>query len=328
MGNYMIEEYITKMIGLTFMRKGSAQALTKSLPQYLKGSFRFSLIEIEKQEFLLIEPLAEIGSTSQVIKFAEKIRQQTGVPTLIQFDSMDSVRRRTLISHRENFVVPDKQIYIPSLRMYLNEAGNILQLTGKEKLSPSSRLLLLYHLQKVSLEGIPFMDIAEMLDYSKKTISVVAAELQKFSICEVEPMDTRTKTLRFKEKGRDLWNKASSLMDSPVQQTWFINKEHLQADLPLYASYDKALAHYTFMADATQAAFAVSKKVFSVYHEQLQTFLHPNEGDVRLEIWKYNPAIVADGQFIDRLSMALCYRETDDERVNKEITTMIDKFVW
>jgi DNA topoisomerase-3 len=52
-----------KTIGLTFIHKGAAQALIKSLPQYLKGSFRFSLIEIERQEFLLIEPLAETGST-------------------------------------------------------------------------------------------------------------------------------------------------------------------------------------------------------------------------------------------------------------------------
>jgi hypothetical protein len=172
------------------------------------------------------------------------------------------------------------------------------------------------------------MDIAGMLDYSKKTISVVAAELQKFSVCEVEPTDKRTKMLRFKEKGHVLWNKVSPLMDSPIQQIWFINKEHLPADLPLYASYDTALAHYTFMADSAQAAFAINKKVLSTYQEQLREFLHPDEGDVRLEIWKYNPAIVADGQYIDRLSMALCYRELDDERINKEITEMIDKLAW
>jgi DNA-binding MarR family transcriptional regulator len=328
-GNCLIEEYIGKTIGLGFRYKGSANELVKSLPQYLKGAFIFSLVEIEGVEFLLLTPLTELDlSTSQIVKFANQISKQTGKPTLIQFKSMDNIRRRTLIHNKENFVVLDKQIYIPSLRMYLNEGGSIQQFAAKENLSPSAQFLLLYHLQKASLEGLPFKDVAEALNYSKKNISVVAAELQRLSICEVEQINERSKVLRFNKKGRELWDNVSPLMASPIQKIWYIEKNQLPANIPFFASFDTALAHYTFIADSSLSSFAIDKKNFSEHQEELQEFLHPEDGNVRLEVWKYNPALLVDKQFIDRLSLALCYKDADDERVRKEITEMINKITW
>ncbi|GHT36389.1 hypothetical protein AGMMS49574_28040 [Bacteroidia bacterium] len=327
--NCLIGEYIGKTIGLSFRDKGSANELVKSLPQYLKGTFNFSLVEIEEEEFLLLTPSVEVDlSTSRIVKFANQISKQTGKQTLIQFKSMDSIRRRTLISHKANFVVPDKQIYIPSLRMYLNEGSSIQQFATKEYLSPSAQFLILYHLQKASLEGLPFKDVAEALDYSKKTISVVVAELQRLSVCEVEQTNERSKILRFNKKGRELWNSVSPLMTSPVHKIWHIEKNHFPANVPLCASYDTALAHYTFIADSSLSSFAIDRNFFSEHQEELQEFLHPEDGNVRLEIWKYNPILLADKQFIDRLSLSLCYKGTDDERVRKEITEMINKMVW
>jgi hypothetical protein len=328
-GNKVLEEYISKTIGLTFKQKNMANYMIKNLPQYLKSVFHFSYTEIDGQDFLLLKLSEKIDlPVSQIIKFAGQIRKQTGKPTLIQFSSMDSARRRTLICNKENFVILNKQIYIPLLRMYLTENDSIRQFSGKMKLSPSAQFLLLYHLQKSSLEGLPFNVIAEMLDYSKKTISVVAAEFQKLPFIEIKTMDDRNKCLIFKEKGRLLWENISPLMDSPVQKVRYIKRDMLPIDLQLYASYDTAMAHYTFMADSSQSSYAVGKRVFSEYQAVLQEFLHPEVGDIRLEIWKYNPALLATGRFIDKLSLALCYRNTDDERVHKEIAEMINKIVW
>jgi len=323
-----LEEYVSKTIGLTFKKKDFEKDWVNGLPQYLKGAFDFSLLEIEGQDFVLLTPSIGIDmSTSRTVKFVNQISRRAGKPTLILFKSMDNIRRRILISHRENFVVPGKQIYIPSLRIYLNESGAIRQLAAKENLSPSAQFLLLYHLQKTSLEGLPFKDVAETLKYSKKTISVVVAEFQRLSVCEVEQVNERNKVLRFKKNGRELWDSVFPLMASPIQKVWHIEKKHLPDILPLHASYDTALAHYTFMADSSLPSFAVDRNVFSEHHEKVQSFLHPEEGNVRLEVWKYNPASLADGQFIDKLSLALCYKNTDDERVKKEITEMLHK-IW
>ena len=328
-GNCMLEDYVSKTIGLTFKEKCSGKDLVKNLPQYLKGAFSFSLLEIDGQEFLLLTPSTEVDlSTLQTVKFASQISKKTGIPTLIQFKSLDNIRRRTLITRRENFVVPGKQIYIPSLRMYLNENGSIRQQSSNENLSLSAQFLLLYHFLKTPLEGIPYKEIAEMLNYSKKTISIVVAELQTLSVCVVEKANERNKVLRFNRKGRELWDNVLPMMTSPVQKVWFIEKKCLPPNLPLFASYDTALAHYTFIADPSHPSFAIDRKVFSENLDKLQAFLHPEDGNVRLEVWKYNPASLAERQVVDKLSLMLCYKDTDDERVRKEITEMINKIIW
>ena len=327
-GNSLLADYVSKIIGLTFVEKGSERDLAKDLPQYLKGAFDFSLVEIDGQEFLLLTPSTKVDlSGMQTVKFANQISRQTGLLTLLKFTTMDSARRRTLISQRKNFVVPHKQIYIPSLRMYLNESGSIQQFAMKENLSPAAQFLLLYHLQKASLEGLPFKDIAKALNYSTKTISVVVAELQRMSVCEVKIINGRNKALRFNKNGHQLWDSVMPLMTSPIVKSWYIEKKYLPEKLPLYASYDTALAHYTFIAYSLPTSFAIDKNVFSQHYDELQPFLHQEEGNVRLEIWKYSPALLADGQIVDKLSLMLCYKDTDDERVEKEITEMINKMV-
>ena len=324
-----MEEYVYKTLGLSFKKKIFEKNLVKNMPEYLKGAFCLSFVEIEGQEFVLLSPSTELDmSTSRLIKFANQISKHINKPTLIQFKSMDNIRRRTLISHRENFVVVNKQIYIPSLRMYLNEGGTIQQHAGKENLSPSTQLLLLYHLQKNSLEGLPFKDIAKALNYSKKTISLVVAELQKFSICNVEKANEKSKILQFHKQRRELWNSVYPLLSSPILKIYYIDKNYLPSDIPLFTSYDTALAHYTFIADSSLTSFAVDKTKYSEYQKELQEFLHSEEGNVRLEVWKYNPTLLADKQCVDRLSLALCYKDDDDERVRKEIVEMTDKIIW
>ena len=328
-GNNALEEYVSKTIGLTFKEKCSGQDLAKDLPLYLKGTFSFSSLEIDGQDFLLLTPLAEVDlSTLRTVNFANQISKKTGMPTLLQFMSMDNTRRRTLISHRENFVVPGKQIYIPSLRMFLNERGNSRLLVASEILSLPAQFLLLYHFCKKSLEGMPFKDIAEVLNYSRKTISIAISELHRLSICIVEKANERSKVLRFNVNGRELWNTVLPMMKTPVQKVWYIEKNNLPPCLPLFASYDTALAHYTFIAASSLPSVAIDKKVFSENQDIIQPFLHPEEGNMRFEVWKYDPASLARGQYIDELSLILCYKDTEDERVKKELVEMTNKRIW
>jgi len=330
-GNCQLEQYLFKNMGLTFKQQIFDENLQRGLPQYLKGVFDFSLAEIEQQEFLLLSPSAQIEmTTAQIIKFANQIANQTGKQTIILLNSIDNIKRRAFITNKSNFIVINKQIYIPSLCLYLTERGSNQQLPTKQNLSPSAQLLLLYHLQKQSLENTPFKDIAKLLNYSKKTVSIVASELQSFSICEIIRLDNRNKTLRFNANGRCLWDVVAPLMFSPIHKVWYIQKYNIPSGLPLYISHDAALSRYTFITDPSYTSYAIDKKIFSQYQHQkhLQPFLHPQEGDVRFEIWKYDPAPLANEELIDKLSLALCYRETDDERIIKELETMINKTQW
>jgi len=330
-GNCHLEQYLFKNMGLTFKEKIFDENLLRTMPQYLKGAFEFSLAEIEQQEFLLLNPSTQLNMTSaQIIKFANQIANQTGKQTLILLNSIDNIKRRAFIKNKSNFIVCNKQIYIPSLCMYLTERGATQQLQAKQNLSPSAQLLLLYHLQKQSLENIPFKDLAKLLNYSTKTVSLVASELQALSVCEINRLGNRNKTLHFSTYGKNLWEVVFPLMSVPIQKVWYMQKYNIPSGLPLYISHDAALSRYTLITEPSYTSYAIDRKIFSQYQHQqhLQPFLHPQEGDVRFEIWKYDPAPLANKELIDKLSLTLCYRETDDERIIKELETMINKTQW
>jgi hypothetical protein len=322
----MIEEYLNRTVGLACTAKGDADDLTEHLPVYLREAFKFSLIAIDGQDFLLLDPADRtLLQISRVIKFSKQIRDRTGLPTLVRFTFLDRSQRRTLIINRENFIVPDRQIYIPFMRICLNENAGVRSAADKRILSPSAQFLLLYHLQKQPIEGLPFKNVAEVLNYSSKTVSIVVAELRRFALCETESAYERTKVIRFNKNGRELWNDILPLTSSPILKVWRIDATRLPSALPLRTSSDTALAHYTVIASSSLRSFAVDKKAFLKRIEDLRPFLHPYEGDSVLEVWKYDPAILADGQFVDRLSLSLCYGDVDDERMKKEIIEMTDR---
>ena len=54
--------------------------------------------------------------------------------------------------------------------------------------------------------------------------------------------------------------------------------------------------------------------------------LNPIEGQYKIECWKYHP-IESDMQTVDKISLALSLKETDDPRIEKEVETMMKK-LW
>lgn len=321
-----LDVYLGKILGLSCETQLSAVPHLKSLPVYLKNSFSFTLLKIEGVDYLGIEPLGDTKG-SVLISSTKKLKELIGISTLVILPQIDTNLRRTLISNKIDFVVPEKQIYLPSLCIYLNERGLGISTANKDILSPSAQALLLYHLQVHSLENLTLKEIAPLLDYSAKTISVITSELIKTAICELESQG-RSKLLHFAQSGKKLWKIVAPLLESPIASIYYINELPNELKEVAKMSFDSALSQYTFLADTKQQAVAISKRNSLISHLLDIGELHPTEGSIRVELWKYNPALLSDSPFVDKLSLALCYKGNDDERVNKELNQLIDNMEW
>jgi DNA-binding Lrp family transcriptional regulator len=186
--------------------------------------------------------------------------------------------------------------------------------------------LILYHLQKETLEGIPFGSISDRLGYSLKTVSLIATELKDLDICQHIQLDSKTKSLEFKSKDkRQLWNNVLPYLSSPIHKVVYTYPEDVE-NIERYSCYDNALAHYTDIIDSSQRCYAVDKRSISVNSIGIKSDLN-FIGAVRLELWKYNPSILAEDGIIDPLSMYLCYKDDDNERVLGEINKLVDKIL-
>ena len=48
-------------------------------------------------------------------------------------------------------------------------------------------------------------------------------------------------------------------------------------------------------------------------------------GDIKVEVWKYSPALLSEDEWADRLSLYLCMKDSKDERIQMECDTLIEE---
>lgn len=316
------EEYLNAVLGIKCMMAVDGGRVVK-LPYYLKAGNGFAECTIEEQKCMLMMPEEQTDGTTLSKRIAE-ISGITGLHVILVLENIDAVRRRVLIFNRASFIVPGKQVYLPFMGALLTERGmaNTTE-TDKQTFTPAAQVLLLWHLQRENLDRRIISEIAKRFPYSVKTISGAAKELEQAGICEIEG-DNSGKYLHLIPK-EEIWGKAYKKLTSPIQEVMYCNEIDVIPEGLRYVTYDKALAEYTFMADGSGEAFAVYKNDDAIKRLKNGGAFNKVEGKYRIELWKYNPALLAKGGMVDGLSLALCYKDTDDERVIGELNDLVKK---
>ena len=317
-----VAEYLQAVLGIECEMAGEDGPGVK-LPYYLKAGNLFAECHIDTQRCLLMA-VGEMPDGTTLVKRAGETGRLTGLQVVLVLENIDTVRRRTLIAGRTCFVVPGKQAYLPFMGALLTERG-LDRATAAERqtFSPAAQVLLLAHLQRESLEGRIISEIAKRFPYSVKTVSAAAKELEQAGVCAIDG-DNGGKYLHFIGK-EEIWDKAYPWLTSPVQEVLFCDSVEQIPQTLRFVTYDKALAEYTFMADFSGEAFAVFKNDDTVKRLKNSGTFNTVEGKYRIELWKYNPALLAGDGMVDALSLALCYKNCDDERVAGELNQLVKK---
>ncbi|MFT4072101.1 MAG: hypothetical protein QM654_09340 [Dysgonamonadaceae bacterium] len=319
--------YIENNLGLSVTITDVPENALKKLPMFLSYAYNYKLIEIENVSFLLVEEKERnttvIRTAGQLNKFVKIFREQVGLSPIFVLYNLSPQMRRNLIANRISFVVPDSQLYLPEMLIVLKES-NLQPNSFPELLTPSAQLLLLYHLQVERLESFSFKGVAEKLGYSPKTITKIAEELKVKNISQIT--GTKEKCFVFEEDSKQLWQLSEPQMQSPIIKSYFTSFKGIEQ---FCKSGDVALAHYTFLNETGKESIAVPKTEFDkLKASDYWEYLDEIEGDIQLEIWKYNPAVLSDNGYIDPLSLYLCYREDKDARVEGEMEKLIEQRKW
>jgi DNA-binding MarR family transcriptional regulator len=313
-----ISAYLDKSLGLRCHFDVSDGDLSKSLPIYLRKSINLKSLYIEDCKCIIAEPAIQM-KCADLNGAVKEIKQRLGYDVVLCLASIDSVMRRAFINARTAFLVPGKQVYLPFLYMIFNDRGmHSITAAADETLSPSAQMLLLFHLQVKSLDNMSLREVASILGYSAKTVSVILPELVDKKLCDIVN-DGRQKRLCFTESRKELWQKSKPYLQTPVKRIAYTD-ELPNADMFRY-SYDSAMSHYSFLAQPRQMSIAVPAGAVK------QISLHPTEGACRVEVWKYDPTKLSSGEYTDILSLILSYKGSNDERIAKEIAQLENKIV-
>ncbi|MBX3254555.1 MAG: hypothetical protein KF862_10480 [Chitinophagaceae bacterium] len=305
----------------------SEQEMTKQLPLYLRGSYNFFSSYLNGQKVLWAELKNPDQATPEQLKKQSHVLQEVAgkLPIIYVFENLEPWQRKRLIEKKVGFAEPFRQLYVPSLFIQLRDGH------GPEKtislpvhqLKPPAQLLLLYHLQVKTLEGLPLQEIAKMLNYSGMTITRAIRELNTISLLRVE--GKKEKSIFFNSQRKDLWEKALPYLASPTREIWYqdqsISNEYTRL------GGETALSHFSMLSPPDEETTVIGKDAFRLIKNQ---FKRPDRkyGFYRIEVWHYDPVQLSNHVEADKLSLYLTLKNHDDERIRGALKHMINEMIW
>lgn len=321
-----------------------------NLLAYLKNALGFkafipkkpseNLIRCQNSTFVKEYNFSEISISGIIVVIAEKksIEKAKGTKLAKEYNSMkeyfdflvllslpmiDNVARRLLIGNRINFVVPGHQLHFPDMYISLCENTPMKRVSSKH-LTISAQVLLLYHLQKKSLAGTPFKEIAQLIGYTPKTISLAVTELQNFGIAKVNISSDKTKSLKFDKRGIELYYYIDKWLQSPVIEAGHTNKpvDTISSVLVGVAAW----RHFLWNLSDFHVYGLTSKQA-----KERKIKVYQTDRKYSVQVWKYDPMLMAKDGYADMLSVLLsfivdingspnrCYYEDEKKRVLERI---------
>ena len=318
--NKLIERvatYCKKMSGQDMALKAMDKVQLGKLPIAITGNYTcYEAVLMDVPVLLLV-----VQNNSYTPKLLQKHQQMvarlTGHHTVFAMENVASYHVSRMIEARVNFIIPDKMIYIPSLLVNLKEMKDGREL--EEEVMPAmAQCVILYHLQHESLNGYTTRQLADKFRTSYASMNRALRWLNMKGLVDLEGI--KEKALVITDKGKELWEKVSPLMLSPVDRVAYTDHELVEKPF----SGESALERYTMIAAPDKLCKAVSKE-WALEHKQL---LNKYYGDYQVEVWRYDPCLLDKNHAVDPLSLYVSLQTSDDERIRIELKNLINSITW
>lgn len=312
-----IASYCKKMSGRDIALKAMDKHQSGKLPIVITGNYSCYEAVLMDVPILLLA-IQNDGYTPKLLqKHQQMVTRLTGLHTVFAMENVASYHISRMIEARINFIIPDKMIYIPSLLVNLKEMKDGRKL--EEEVMPGmAQCVILYHLQRESLNGYTTRQLADKFKISYASMNRALRWLNMKGVVELEGI--KEKTLVITDKGKELWEKVSPLMLSPVDRVVYTDHELVEKPF----SGESALEQYTMIAAPEKPCKAVSKE----WALEQKDMLNKYDGNYLVEVWRYDPSILEKNHTIDPLSLYLSLRTSDDERIKIELKNLISSVIW
>jgi len=319
-----IIRYIEEITGNKMVLVKLTKEEMKNIPFYILNDYSIWKGKLFEKEVLLMQKISPEHTTPlQYHKQMRLVEEKLQTPVVFLLPEIKPYDRNRLIQKQINFIIENKQMFIPQLLIDFKEYGGVtLQSTF---LQPAAQTMVIYQLQKQNLNGLNYKQIAKKLNYSYLTISRAVENMFQFGICKTE--GTKEKTIVFEVNKKELWEKALPIMRTPVKKKVFINEK--LPDNMVFKTNINALAFYTNLNDDGNSYYAISHADFLKLKKEKKIKTTSNyDGDHIVELWRYNPGILTQNNYVDPLSLYLAYKDSEDERIEMALEQIINDYIW
>lgn len=311
-----IKSYLEPILGDALLFPGGEEAIR--LPLFLR---RHKLLFAELQGIAVIFAFVKADEQTplEYLRYAEKIHDALYKPVIFVFEYMEPSKRNALISNRIPFIIPGRQFYFPPMLDLKEWSAKPLALG--DFLSYSAQVVVLRELLFKDVAKKSLKELSELCGFSAMSISNAAAELCKRDLADYSE-EKRPKKIIFRNHGRELWEKALPLMRSPVQKI-YLNK-NVPGNLPL--SGISALSRFSMLAADPVKSYAANKAYLKHESEFQEASSRDDAGSI-LEVWHYSP-VFGDEKSVDKLSLYLSLKDSDDPRIEECLEEMMENIQW
>ena len=115
-------------------------------------------------------------------------------------------------------------------------------------------------------------------------------------------------------------------MSTPINRIQYYSGYTL--DQNLKRTNINALAHYTDLNDEQVDFYAMGPGYGKFVGGVNLKSVDQMEGNIGIEKWKYDPSLLTKSEYIDPLSLYLCFRENKDERIEMALEKLIEQIQW
>jgi hypothetical protein len=250
----------------------------------------------------------------QLYKKISLLEQKLNALVILVAEKVVSYKVTRLTKYRINFIIPYKQLFLPSLLMsFRKETANELP----EHITPITQMLILYHLEVEAIHGMDTHSLADRLRVSYSSMNRAVRWLYERGLITLT--NEKVKLIEVSETKKDLWEKVLPLLENPIEEIVFTdsNLNALQAGI-------NALSEYTMINREQHECYALTRAELN----SLQVPTDKRFGNNVIQIWRYSPSLLSGTNTVDKLSLYLSLKDLDDERIQIELDNLIKEIPW
>ena len=292
-------------------------------PSYISSGYRSSLLTWGDSKCLLVKPTDDELSLPSIKKQVNKIESICSLPVIIDLARLTSRQRTNLIESGIAFVSDSGQLFIPFWGCYFEEkiknyASTPERMTGNAQLV----YLYLYYANMNDPIEINMTQICERLDLPKATCSRAVQVLDALELIDIRSEGT-AKWISLKEPLTSNMSNAEKHLISPIHKIVYLKGFSEKCNYKTGGI--RALADRSMLAAReSDGSYVISREEFRkitavdlIDRQEYQDF-----GGAILEVWRYDPFLLSDDDYVDDISLVLSLRDDIDERVQKELDSI------
>lgn len=305
---------------------GGEWSASADLPMFLQSRYTYAESALLGENCLLMLDSEEGEKATTIKKHTNAVAKHFTGHIIYVVENITSFNRKRLIAQCIAFIVPGKQLYLPFFALDLRESFTSKQSAKDKPLSAIAQVLVLMQLYRKSVIGGAAQALAETLGVSKMTVSRAYQELTRYGLAR-NINKGRQKILQFELDHQELWQEAKSLLASPVKKKVWIARAGL--DLPAKEAGETALSHYGMMMRPVNRVVAVNYNEWAGLKRlmQLEEQPYPDDDSVLVELWRYDPAVITEDDYVDPLSLYLSLDSEHDDRIDIAKDALLEQ-VW